>query len=319
MNQQIRRAVSAVALSVAIGSTMMAQAEETPVAIGISGWTGFALLTLADKADIFKKHGLAAEVKMIPQSSRHLAVASGTIQCAATTVETYISWNAAGVPIKQIVQLDKSYGADGLAVRGGINSISDLRGKVVGVDAPSTSPYFALAWILDKNGMTMKDVRLATLSPQAAAQAFTAGRNDAAMSYEPYLSTIRKQPAAGKIIATTLDYPMAMDTLGCTPTFLKAHPQAAKALVESYFDALEMIKQQPEKSYEIMGAAVKSSGKAFAESASYLRWQGREENRAFFNSGIQSFSDEEGKLLLRAGVIKTVPDINSLYDASFVQ
>ncbi|ORM54738.1 ABC transporter permease [Pantoea conspicua] len=317
MVKQIRQA-AAVALMLAMGSTL-AQAEETPVAIGISGWTGFAPLTLADKAGIFKKHGLAVEVKMIPQSSRHLAVASGTIQCAATTVETYISWNAAGVPIKQIVQLDKSYGADGLAVRSGINSIRDLKGKTIGVDAPGTSPYFALAWILDKNGMTMKDVRLATMSPQAAAQAFTAGRNDAAMSYEPYLSSIRKQPSAGKIIATTLDYPMVMDTLGCTPTFLKAHPQAAKALVESYFDALEMIKQQPEKSYEIMGAAVKSSGKAFAESAGYLRWQGREENRAFFNGGIQRFSDEAGKLLLRAGVIKTVPDINSLYDASFVQ
>lgn len=317
MVKQIRQA-AAVALMLAMGSTL-AQAEETPVAIGISGWTGFAPLTLADKAGIFKKHGLAVEVKMIPQSSRHLAVASGTIQCAATTVETYISWNAAGVPIKQIVQLDKSYGADGLAVRSGINSIRDLNGKTIGVDAPGTSPYFALAWILDKNGMTMKDVRLATMSPQAAAQAFTAGRNDAAMSYEPYLSSIRKQPSAGKIIATTLDYPMVMDTLGCTPTFLKAHPQAAKALVESYFDALEMIKQQPEKSYEIMGAAVKSSGKAFAESAGYLRWQGREENRAFFNGGIQRFSDEAGKLLLRAGVIKTVPDINSLYDASFVQ
>jgi len=317
MVKQIRQA-AAVALMLAMGSTL-AQAEETPVAIGISGWTGFAPLTLADKAGIFKKHGLAVEVKMIPQSSRHLAVASGTIQCAATTVETYISWNAAGVPIKQIVQLDQSYGADGLAVRSGINSIRDLKGKTIGVDAPGTSPYFALAWILDKNGMTMKDVRLATMSPQAAAQAFTAGRNDAAMSYEPYLSSIRKQPSAGKIIATTLDYPMVMDTLGCTPTFLKAHPQAAKALVESYFDALEMIKQQPEKSYEIMGAAVKSSGKAFAESAGYLRWQGREENRAFFNGGIQRFSDEAGKLLLRAGVIKTVPDINSLYDASFVQ
>lgn len=317
MVKQIRQA-AAVALMLAMGSTL-AQAEETPVAIGISGWTGFAPLTLADKAGIFKKHGLAVEVKMIPQSSRHLAVASGTIQCAATTVETYISWNAAGVPIKQIVQLDQSYGADGLAVRSGINSIRDLKGKTIGVDAPGTSPYFALAWILDKNGMTMKDVRLATMSPQAAAQAFTAGRNDAAMSYEPYLSSIRKQPSAGKIIATTLDYPMVMDTLGCTPTFLKAHPQAAKALVESYFDALEMIKQQPEKSYEIMGAAVKSSGKAFAASAGYLRWQGREENRAFFNGGIQRFSDEAGKLLLRAGVIKTVPDINSLYDASFVQ
>jgi NitT/TauT family transport system substrate-binding protein len=66
---------------------------------------------------------------MVPQQSRHLAIASGSLQCAATTVETYLTWNASGVPIKQIVQLDKSYGADGIAVRGGINKVADLKGK----------------------------------------------------------------------------------------------------------------------------------------------------------------------------------------------
>ncbi|WP_237680812.1 ABC transporter substrate-binding protein [[Erwinia] mediterraneensis] len=303
----------------ALSAACTVQAAETKLAIGISGWTGFAPLTLADKAGIFKKHGLDVDVKMIPQSSRHLAIASGSVQCAATTVETWLSWSAAGVAGRQIVQLDKSYGADGLAVRANITSIKDLKGKTIGVDAPGTSPYFALAWMLGKNGMTMKDVRLATLSPQAAAHAFTAGRNDAAMSYEPYLSTIRNQPQAGKIIATTLDYPMVMDTLGCTPAFLDANPQAAKALVESYFDALDMIRQQPDEAYEIMGAAVKSSGKAFAESASYLRWQGREENKKFFSGEIETFSEEAGKVLIAAGVIRTMPDIKSLYDASFVQ
>ena len=319
MGKPVKHIVSVLTAAVLCASALSAQAANTKVAIGISGWTGFAPLTLADKAGIFKKYGLDVDVKMIPQSSRHLAVASGTIQCAATTVETYISWNAAGVPIKQIVQLDKSYGADGLATRSDITSVKDLKGKTIAVDAPGTSPYFLLAWMLDKNGMTMKDVRLATMAPQAAAQSFAAGQNDAAVTYEPYLSVIRNQPKAGKILATTLDYPMVMDTLGCTPTFLKEHPQAAKALVASYYDALEMIKQKPDKSNEIMGAAVKSTGKEFAESASYLRWQGPEENKKFFGGEIETFSDEAGKLLLRAGVIKKMPDVKSLYDASFVQ
>ena len=47
------------------------------ITIGMSGWTGFAPLTLADKAGIFKKHGLNVEIKMIPQKDRHLAIASG--------------------------------------------------------------------------------------------------------------------------------------------------------------------------------------------------------------------------------------------------
>ncbi|ATA21903.1 NitT/TauT family transport system substrate-binding protein [Gibbsiella quercinecans] len=311
------------ALGAAIGFSGLlvtaAQAANTPVAIGISGWTGFAPLTLADKAGIFKKNGVDVDLKMIPQKDRHLAIASGAVQCAATTVETYVAWNANGVPLTQIVQLDKSYGADGLAVRNGINSVAELKGKTIGVDAPGTSSYFALAWILDKNNMTLKDVKLATLSPQAAAQAFNAGQNDAAMTYEPYLSTVRQNPAQGKILVTTLDYPMVMDTLGCTPDFLKKNPQAAKAIVKSYFDALDMIKAEPDKSYEIMGAAVKSSGKQFAESASYLRWQDREQNRKFFAGELADFSKEAAALLLEMRVIRKVPDINTLYDASYVQ
>src|SRR2546426_7807138 len=153
-------------------AVLPAAAKETKVAVGISGWTGFAPLTLAKEAGIFKKNGVDVTIKKIPQKDRHLAIASGDVQCAATTVETYIVWNANGVPITQVVQLDKSYGADGMVVRPNITKITDLKGKTVNVDAPGTSPYFALAWMLKKNGMSIKDVTAATLSPQQAAQAF---------------------------------------------------------------------------------------------------------------------------------------------------
>src|ERR1700756_4598785 len=218
-----------------------ALADDVKVGIGISGWTGFAPLTLAKEAGIFKKNGLDVTLKKIPQKDRHLAIASGDIQCAATTVETWISWNANGVATKQIFQLDKSFGADGMAVRNDIASIKDLKGKTVAASAPGTSPYFALAWMLRKNGLSVKDVTVVNLEPAAAAKAFVSGQNDAAMTYEPYLSTVRAAPDKGKIIATTLDYPMIMDTFGCTPEFLSENPKAAQALADSYFEALDMI------------------------------------------------------------------------------
>jgi NitT/TauT family transport system substrate-binding protein len=232
------------------------QAQETKVAIGLSGWTGFAPLTLAKEAGIFKKHGLDVTLKKIPQKDRHLAIASGDVQCAATTVETWIVWNANGVATTQIFQLDKSFGADGMVVKPSVTKISDLKGKTVAASAPGTAPYFTLAWMLKKNGLTPKDVKIVNLEPQAAANAMIAGTADldAAMTYEPYLSAVRAKPEAGKIIATTLDYPMVMDTFGCTPKFLSENPKAAKALADSYFDAVDMIKREPKKSFEIMGA-----------------------------------------------------------------
>ncbi len=298
-----------------------AQAQDTPVAIGMSGWTGFAPLTLAKEAGIFKKNGLDVAIKKIPQKDRHLAVASGDIQCAATTVETWVAWNAAGVATTQIFQLDKSYGADGMVVKPGITKISDLKGKTVAASAPGTAPYFTLAWMLKKNGLNIKDVKVVNLEPQAAANAMIAGNSDidAAMTYEPYLGAVRAKPEAGKIIATTLDYPMIMDTFGCTPKFLAENPKAAKALADSYFEAVELIAKDPKKSYGIMGADVKQTAEAFEASSKYLRWQDRAANQKFFAGEHAQFSKEAADLLLESGIIKSIPDLSKLADTRFIQ
>jgi len=302
-----------------IASALPAAAQDTKVAIGYSGWTGFAPLTLAKEAGIFKKNGLDVDLKKIPQKDRHLAIASGDVQCAATTVETWVVWNAGGVATKQIFQLDKSYGADGMAVRNGVAKIADLKGKTVAASAPGTAPYFTLAWFLKKNGLSVKDVTVVNLEPAAAAQAFVAGQNDAAMTYEPYLSTVRAAPQAGKIIATTLDYPMIMDTFGCTPKFLADNPKAAKALADSYFDAIDMIAKEPKKSFDIMGADVKQTGEQFEASQKYLRWQDRAANRKFFAGEHAQFTKEAADLLLEVGIIRQIPDLSTLTDTRFIQ
>ena len=314
---RIRFALVAAAALVATGAI----AQETKVAIGMSGWTGFAPLTLAKEAGLFKKHGLDVTIKKIPQKDRHLALASGDIQCAATTVETWIVWTANGIPTTQIFQLDKSYGADGMVVKPSITKISDLKGKTVAASAPGTAPYFTLAWFLKKNGLSVKDVTVVNLEPQAAANAMIAGTAnlDAAMTYEPYLSAVREKPEAGKIIATTLDYPMIMDTFGCTPKFLADNPKAGKALADGYFDAVAMIAAEPKKSFEIMGADVKQPAEKFEASQKHLRWQDRAANQKFFAGEHAAFSKEAAELLLEAGIIRQLPDMGKLADTQYLK
>ena len=49
-------------VAAAVSSTAFAQEK---VILGISGWTGFAPLSLADKAGIFKKNGVDVEIRFI--------------------------------------------------------------------------------------------------------------------------------------------------------------------------------------------------------------------------------------------------------------
>jgi NitT/TauT family transport system substrate-binding protein len=175
--------------------------------------------------------------------------------------------------------------------------------------------------MLKKNGLSVKDVKVVNLEPQAAANAMIAGNNeiDAAMTYEPYLGAVRAKPEAGKIIATTLDYPMVMDTFGCTPKFLADNPKAAKALADGYFDAVDMIKAEPKKSFEIMGADVKQNAEQFEGSQKYLRWQDRVANQKFFAGEHAAFSKEAADLLLEAGIVKQLPDMGKLADTKFLK
>jgi len=309
--------IAGVAVAAAlIAAPAMAQDK---IVLGMSGWTGFAPLTLAAEAGLFKKHGVDVEIKFIPQKERHLTVAAGATQAVATTVDTFVAWTAAGVPLTQVLLLDKSKGGDGLAVRNNFNKITDLKGKTIAVDGAGTTPYFTLLAFMKRNGMSPKDVQFATLGPQPAAQAFIAGQYDAALTYEPYLSSVRNAPNAGKILLTTLDYPVVVDMVAFQPDYIKKNPKIVQGVVNGFFDALDMIKKEPAKSNEIMGAKVKQTGEQFATSASYIAWQDKAANQAYFKGELQAFMKEAADIQLEAGVIRAIPDLKPMVDDSFIK
>jgi NitT/TauT family transport system substrate-binding protein len=202
----------------ALGALAASASSQTKVAIGYSG----GRVRAADARQgsrHFKKNGLDVDMKKIRRRtatsrSRRATCNARRRPSRLDRLERERRRDEADLPDGQELR------RDGMAVRNNIAKIADLKGKTVAASAPGTAPYFTLAWFLKKNGLSVKDVTVVNLEPGRAAQAFVAGQNDAAMTYEPYLSTVRDNPQAGKIIATTLDYPMIMDTFGCTPKFL---------------------------------------------------------------------------------------------------
>ena len=276
----IMRSSTVFATIIALTTATPVLAEDIKVAIGISGWTGFAPLTLAKEAGIFKKNGLDVDDQEDPAEGppprdrlgRHAVRRHHGRDLDRRGTPT-------ASPTKQIFQLDKCYGADGMVVRNDIATISDLKGKTVAASAPGTAPYFTLAWFLKKNGLSVKDVTVVNLEPAAAAQAFVAGQNDAAMTYEPYLSTVRAKPASRQ---DHRDHARLPDDHGHVRLHAEVPGRESrrprKALADSYFEALDMIKKDQAKSYEIMGADVKQTGEQFGKSAEVpaLAGQGRE-------------------------------------------
>ena len=304
------------ALIFAASLAFSVQAQEK-VVLGMSGWTGFQPLKLAELAGIFKKNGVDMEIRFIPPVPRSAALASGAINAAATTVDQHIVWTSAGIDTLQVALIDKSNGGDGLVVRNGINSVKELKGRSVNVDGPGTVQHFMLSYILEKNGMTMQDVVRVTLGAQPAAQAFVTGQSDAAVTYEPYLSTVRAKPDAGKILVTSKEYPVVIDVLVFRKDFIARNPKIVKATVDSFFEALDMIKREPGKAYELMGSTVKQPGEAFAKSAAFITWQDRDMNKAYYAKEHQQFTEFAVRVLKFNRVIQKEPKANDMINLGF--
>ena len=80
-----------------------------------------------------------------------------------------------------------------------------------------------------------------------------------------------------------------------------------------------MIKADPKKSFEIMGADVKQPASSSRPRQKYLRWQDRAANQKFFAGEHAAFSKEAADLLLEAGIIKQLPDMSKLADTQFIK
>ena len=166
--------------------------------------------------------------------------------------------------------------------------------------------------------MSIKDVRPVTLAPQPAANAFIAGQVDAASTYEPYLGTIRNDAASGKILVTTLDYPIVVDTLAFPTEMVAKQKDEIAKIVAAFFEALAMIKAQPQDAFRIMGERVNLTAEAFGKSASFIEWQDRAMNQAFMAKGLPEFMAEAAELQLEAGVIRQKPALGPMLDTSFI-
>jgi len=314
----LRRSLLA-ASAATLATPALLRAQSLPkITIGMSGWTGFAPLTLAEQAGLFRANGVEVETKFVPQRERNLALVSGALNCVVTTVDTMILW-ASAAPLVQVLVLDRSKGGDGVAVRPSIGGWAGLKGKTIAVDGAGTTPYFVLAYMMRENGVSIKDVTTATLAPQPAAQAFVAGQFDGCSTYEPYLSQVRGMGEdKGRILATTVQHPCVVDTLAFQPAFIQANPEAVRRVVKSWYDALAMIKAEPDRSYEIMGKRVNQTGDAFKSSAQYIEWQDGAMNKAYVAAGLPEFQRKALEVQKETGVVRGDVDLAKLLDTQFL-
>ncbi|HWS25586.1 MAG TPA: phosphate ABC transporter substrate-binding/OmpA family protein [Xanthomonadales bacterium] len=145
-------------------------------------------------------------------------------------------------------QIDWSNGGDGIVVRSGIKTASDLRGKTVVLAQNSPSHFFALNTLINSGVEPAEvDFRFTNTAFEAAA-AFNADKKVAGVvSWAPDIYNLSDVKGNKLLVSTATANKLIADVWFARADFAKDHPDIMEGLVRGIFDSMVALEAQEAK------------------------------------------------------------------------
>jgi NitT/TauT family transport system substrate-binding protein len=294
---------------------------QPPLKLTINSWIGWAPLYLADKKGL--NNGVKMEITRVEDTgARKSTMIAQRVDGYASSVDNFSLDSAQGVPGKIVMCFDESFGGDGIVCKKSIAKVADLKGKKIGFQKGLPS-HFLLLTVLQKAGLTPSDIQQEDLDADKAGAAFAAGKLDAAVTWEPWISKAA-ETADGKILVTTKDFPgLIVDTLVFRDEILGKRKDDVSKVIAGWFAALDYWKSHKEEADKIMADAYGLKLEEFKDMCAGVRFFDKARNQAYFgkdNSGeIYRIFQSAGELWRAAGVIQKVENAEAKIDPSFIR
>jgi NitT/TauT family transport system substrate-binding protein len=297
-------------------------APPPPIKIGISAWPGVEPAELAARKGFYAQRGVAVAMTRFSVYTDSIeAFREGRVDIDMQTFDDAVRLFATGRKMHIILFTDSSYGGDGIVARAEIRSMADLRGQRVGVET-GTVGHFSLLKALEKVGLKEDDITIVSISALQIREAFLAGKIDAGVTWEPYLTDSAKA-SGGNVIITSRDYPEAIvTTMVVDDDLIARRRDDVQKVVAAYFDAVQFMYDHPDEANALMAAAEDISADEFASHAQGLRYIDLAGNQRAFGSAhdgeMYVVGDELASFLHAKGVTKVKPAITGLLNGDFV-
>lgn len=155
--------------------------------------------TVADTQGFFKDEGLRVEVVNLVGSDAAKALLAKSVDVSCNSLDHAIKAAAQGQQVKMIVAFQRTPAMALLVLtkyRDQIKSVRDLKGRAVGISVVGASAHLMLRYVLDRAGLTEKDVRLVSVPGLAFIAAMKQGQVDAGMNFEPFVTRLIREGVA---------------------------------------------------------------------------------------------------------------------------
>lgn len=230
--------------------------EKTKVAIAVGGKAAFYYLplTIAEQLGYFKAEGLEVEISDFAGGAKALqAVVGGSADVCSGAFEHTIALQSKGQFYTAFVLEGRAPQiAIGVSTKTmpGYKTLTDLKGKKIGVSAPGSSTNMVANLVLSRAGIKPSDVSYIGVGTGAAAlTALRSGQIDAMSNTDPVM-TMLEQKNEVRIISDTRTLkgtqevfggPMPAGCLYASAEFIQKNPNTCQALANAIVHGLKWL------------------------------------------------------------------------------
>lgn len=224
-------------------------------------------------------------------------------------------------------QIDWSNGGDGIVVRESVKTVADLRGKTLVLAQNSPSHYFALNALINAGVQPAEVTFKFTQDAFQAAAAFNANKSIAGcVSWAPDIYNLSKVKGNRMLVNTGTANKLIADVWFARADFAKDNPDVIEGLARGIFDAMEELKDQPnkQKAAKLMAAGYSIPETDALNMLGDAHSTNHAENREFFLNQNNPTNFERTWntayfLYKRIGAVSDKVDFDQVMDFSVIQ
>jgi NitT/TauT family transport system substrate-binding protein len=313
-----------------------------PLVVGINTWAGHAPGIVFNNgmdpnggSQYKSKYGMDVKFVLLEDPAAKLAAfRSGQVDIMWNTVDNWAREASIlaenNQQAKSIIMQDWSRGGDGIVSLTSIKSVEDLKGHKIAC-TQFTPSHFLLLYLLAQSGLSPqeradveKNIIFTTDAPAAAA-AFKAKQVDAAVTWEPDLSgaVTARGSEAHVLVSTQAATNIIADTLCARQDVIDQAPETVRDFVRGWLDGIEMIKNNPNGSYEVVGRALKLDTDTVSGMLSGLKLTPFADNAQFYGltgpkAHYETLFDTAFVIWRKKGLVSKTVDAKGWADTRFL-
>lgn len=235
---------------------LIACSVQAPLYIGTNVWFGYEPFYLASELNFFNdKQIVLTEFTSNTEVMR--AMQNGVIDLAALTLDEAISLYQHDSSIRIIAVLDYSNGADMILSR--FKSMKELKGKRIAVENTAVGGYM-LQRALQYSGMSIADIKVVSDDMGKLNSLFLSGKVDAIVTFEPLASKLTNS-GIYKVFDSSQIPQEITDVLITRQSVLDSRHKDVCKVLKWWFDAVNYLKQNPDKAFTLMNKRLRLSSK----------------------------------------------------------